>query len=358
MSSNSFGKVFKLTTFGESHGKAIGGIIEGCPPNLTLDLDFINHEIARRKPSNAFWATPRNEEDVVIWLSGLSNTTTNGAPIAFMIENQNIKKQDYINLSSAYRPSHGDFTWESKYNTPPTTGGGRLSARETLARVVAGAIAKQLLLKDGINITAWTHSIGSISIPDSNPIDTNNIGSNALFCPDQQTVPLMEELLRGLVEKGDSTGGIVRCTIEGLPVGLGEPLFDKTEALLGHAMLSIPAVKGFEIGSGFEGTKMAGSYHNDPFIIKDQKITTLTNHSGGVLGGITNGSNIDFKVAFKPVSTIKLPQNTVDRNGIETTLEASGRHDACVVPRAVVIVEAMAALVIADLMLRQKLIQQ
>lgn len=354
MSSNSFGIAFKLTTFGESHGKAIGGIIEGCPPNLTLDLDFINHEIARRKPSNAFWATPRNEEDVVVWLSGLSNTTTNGAPIAFMIENQNIKKQDYNNLSSAYRPSHGDFTWESKYNTPPTTGGGRLSARETLTRVVAGAIAKQWLLKSGIKITAWTHSIGSISIPGDIPIETQNHELNALCCPDPQTAELMENLLRGIVEKGDSVGGIVRCAIEGLPVGLGEPLFDKTEALLGHAMLSIPAVKGFEIGSGFEGTKMTGSCHNDPFIIKDQKITTSSNHSGGVLGGITNGSNIDFKVAFKPVSTIKLPQKTIDRNGIETTLEASGRHDACVVPRAVVIVEAMAALVIADLMLRQK----
>ncbi len=354
MSANSFGKAFKITTFGESHGFAMGGVIDGCPPNLTLDLNFINKEIARRKPAGAFWATPRDEDDEVIWLSGLTNNVTNGAPLAFMIKNQNIKKQDYTILSSAYRPSHGDFTWEQKFQTPPTTGGGRLSARETVVRVVAGAIAKQWLQKFGIEITGWTQSIGSISIPEEITIDKVEISASPLHCPHEPTRARIETLLKEIVEQGDSVGGVIKCLIEGVPIGLGEPVFDKTEALLSHAMLSIPAVKGFEIGSGFAGTKMKGSQHNDLFTLEDGKITTSTNNAGGVLGGITNGNSIDLCVAFKPVSTIKLPQLTIDRDGKETTLEASGRHDACVVPRAIVVVEAMAALVMADLILRHK----
>lgn len=351
MAGNSFGKIFKLTTFGESHGEAIGGIIDGCPANLVLDFQQIQNELQRRKPGQSSIVSQRKEDDVVIFLSGIFEGKTTGTPIGFIIENKNQKSNDYSHLQDTYRPSHADFTYQKKYGIRDYRGGGRSSARETACRVVAGAIAKQLLPK--IEINAFVSSVGNIFINKPyQDLDFSKIESNAVRCPDVATANEMEQLIKSIKKEGDTIGGTITCVIKNVPVGLGEPVFDKLHADLGKAMLSINAVKGFEIGSGFCGTQMKGSEHNDIF---NTDGTTKTNLSGGIQGGISNGMDIYFRVAFKPVATLMKPQKSIDQNGNQITIEGKGRHDACVVPRAVPIVEAMAALVLIDNYLLNKI---
>jgi len=351
MAGNSFGKIFKLTTFGESHGSAIGGIIDGCPAGLSIDFEAIYAEMQRRKPGQSAIVTQRKEEDNVKFLSGIFEGKTTGTPIGFIIENTDQKSKDYSHIKDVYRPSHADYTYDKKYGIRDYRGGGRSSARETACRVVAGAIAKQLL--QGIKITAYVSSVGEIELKKQySEVDFSEIEKNPVRCPDAEMASKMEDFIKSIRKEGDTVGGTVTCVIQNVPVGLGEPVFDKLHAELGKAMLSINAVKGFEYGSGFAGTSMKGSEHNDAF---NEDGSTKTNHSGGIQGGISNGEDIYFKVAFKPVATIMQKQQTIDSKGDKTVAEGKGRHDPCVVPRAVPIVEAMAALVLADFYLLNKI---
>ncbi len=350
MAGNSFGNIFKLTTFGESHGKAIGGVIDGCPSGLQLDFEAIQNELNRRKPGQSEIVTQRKEPDAVNFLSGIFEGITTGTPIGFIIENANQKSKDYSHIKDVYRPSHADFTYDKKYGIRDYRGGGRSSARETACRVVAGAVAKQLL-KD-IKINAFTSSVGDIFIDKPyQDLDFNNIEENPVRCPDEAVAERMISRIKEIKKQGDTIGGTVTCVLQNVPVGLGEPVFDRLQAELGKAMLSINAVKGFEYGSGFCGVTMKGSEHNDLF---NEDGTTQTNLSGGIQGGISNGMDIYFRVAFKPVATIMQKQNTLDKSGNIVEMQGKGRHDPCVVPRAVPIVEAMAALVIADYWLLNK----
>ena len=351
MAGNSFGNIFKLMTYGESHGKAIGGIIDGCPANLKLNFDKIQLDLDRRKPGQSAIVTQRKESDIVEFFSGIFEGKTTGTPIGFQIPNADQKSKDYDHIKDVYRPSHADFTYDKKYGNRDYRGGGRSSARETASRVVAGAIAKQLI--QPMSITAYTSSVGEIKLNKSyQEVDFNEIEKNPVRCPDEKLAKDMETYIKSVRKQGDTIGGIVTCVIQNVPVGLGEPVFDKLHAELGKAMLSINAVKGFEYGSGFKGTVMQGSEHNDEFT-KDGK--TLTNHSGGIQGGISNGMDIYFNVAFKPVATLIQDQNSIDKNHDKVTVKGKGRHDPCVVPRAIPIVEAMAALVMADFYLIQKI---
>ena len=350
MAGNSFGKIFKLITFGESHGPAIGGIIDGCPSGILLDFDAITWEMQRRKPGQSAIVTQRKEEDDVKFLSGIFEGKTTGMPIGFTIENNDQKSKDYSHIKDIYRPSHADFTYDKKYGIRDYRGGGRSSARETACRVVAGAIAKQLIPE--IKINAFVSSVGSIFIDKPyQELDFSKTESNVVRCPDADSAIKMENLIRETRKNGDTVGGTITCVIQNVPIGLGEPVFDKLHAELGKAMLSINAVKGFEYGSGFCGAKMKGSEHNDIFNLDG---TTKSNLSGGIQGGISNGMDIYFRVAFKPVATIMQKQETIDSMGNKAIAEGKGRHDPCVVPRAVPIVEAMAALVIADFWLLNK----
>lgn len=350
MSRNTFGNLFRLTTFGESHGPAIGGIIDGCPAGLELDLDALQTEMNRRRPGQSSIVTQRNEQDEVNFLSGIFEGVTTGSPIGFIIENKNQDSKDYSNLQNAFRPSHADYTYQKKYGLRDYRGGGRSSARETSCWVAAGAIAKQVL-KD-INFTAYVSSVGDIRLSKSySELDFLEIEKNAVRCPDPIIADRMESYIKEIKGKGDTIGGVVDCVIQNVPIGLGEPVFDKLHAQLAKAMMSINAVKGFEYGSGFEGTRLKGSEHNDVF---NSSGGTRTNFSGGIQGGISNGEDIYFKVAFKPVATIMQPQESIDEDGKIIRLHAKGRHDPCVVPRAVPIVEAMAAMVLLDFWLLNK----
>ncbi len=344
MAGNSFGKLFKLTTFGESHGVAIGGIIDGCPSGLKLDFDAIQNELERRKPGQSKIVTQRKEPDTVEFLSGIFEGVTTGTPIGFVIKNTNQKSKDYSHIKDVYRPSHADYTYDKKYGVRDYRGGGRSSARETASRVVAGAIAKQML--SSIKINAFTSSVGDIFIDKPyQDLDFSKIESNIIRCPDEASAEKMIAKVQEVKKQGDTIGGTITCVLQNVPVGLGEPVFDKLHAELGKAMLSINAVKGFEYGSGFCGAKMKGSEHNDKF---NEDGTTQTNLSGGIQGGISNGMDIYFRVAFKPVATTLQKQETINSKGETVEMQGKGRHDPCVVPRAVPIVEAMAALVLAD----------
>lgn len=351
MAGNSFGNLFKITTFGESHGTAIGGIIDGCPPGIELDFEAIQHEMNRRKPGQSKIVTQRKELDEVKFLSGIFEGKTTGTPIGFVIENANQKSKDYSHIKDAYRPSHADFVYDKKYGFRDYRGGGRSSARETASRVVAGAIAKQML--KNIKINAFTSSVGDIFLEKPyQSLDFSKTEDNIVRCPDAEYADKMIEKIKQIRKEGDTIGGTITCVLQNVPIGLGEPVFDKLHAELGKAMLSINAVKGFEYGSGFCGAKMKGSEHNDQFNIDG---STKTNLSGGIQGGISNGMDIYFRVAFKPVATIMQDQMTIDKDGNEVEMQGKGRHDPCVVPRAVPIVEAMAALVLADYYLINKI---
>lgn len=350
MSSNTFGNIFTLTTFGESHGDSIGGIIDGCPSGKKINIDLVQTDLDRRKPGQSKIVTQRKEDDTVEILSGLFEGKTTGTPIGFVIKNKDHKSTDYSHIKESYRPSHADYVYEKKYGNRDYRGGGRSSARETACRVVAGSIAKQVL--NNIQINAYVSKVGSISINKSHSeLDFNNIEKNNVRCPDLSTAKAMEELIMKVRKDGDTVGGVITCVIKNAPIGIGEPVFKKLHSELGAAMLSINAVKGFEYGSGFDGTKMRGSQHND---IINPDGTTKTNNSGGIQGGISNGMDIYFNVAFKPVATIMRNQESIDSEGKKTTIKGRGRHDPCVVPRAVPIVEAMAALVILDYLLINK----
>ncbi|MEZ4788353.1 MAG: chorismate synthase [Flavobacterium haoranii] len=351
MAGNSFGKLFKLTTFGESHGEALGGIIDGCPSGIEIDFDAINLELQRRKPGQSKIVTQRKEEDQVHFYSGIFNGVTTGTPIGFLIFNTNQKSKDYDEIVNTYRPSHADYVYDQKYGFRDYRGGGRSSARETVSRVVAGAIAKQVI--SGIKINAFVSSVGEIFINKPyQDLDFNNIELNPVRCPDMETAAEMEKLITEVKKQGDTIGGTITCVIQNVPIGLGEPVFDKLHADLGKAMLSINAVKGFEYGSGFCGAKMRGSEHNDLY---NSDGTTKSNLSGGIQGGISNGMDIYFRVAFKPVATLLQKQEVLTNKGEIIEQQGKGRHDPCVVPRAVPIVEAMAALVLADFSLFSKI---
>ncbi len=352
MAGNTFGNVFKVSTFGESHGEGIGVVIDGCPAGLQIDKEFIQQELNRRKPGQSHLTSPRKEADEPEWLSGIFEGITTGAPIAVFIRNTNQQTGDYAHLKDVYRPSHADYTWTEKFGLRDYRGGGRASARETAARVIAGAIAKLFIKQAGIDIYAFVSQVHQVKLNKPySALNLNLTNNYDVRCPDEETAIKMAAVIEQAKAEGDSVGGVISCMVQGCPPGLGEPVFDKLHAQLAKAMLSINACKGFEIGSGFDGTLMKGSEHNDAFELKNQKLSTRTNHSGGIQGGISNGSDIYFRCAFKPVSTIQKKQDTVTVTGESTTLEAFGRHDPCVVPRAVPIVEAMAALVIADFML-------
>ncbi|MCX6230944.1 MAG: chorismate synthase [Bacteroidetes bacterium] len=352
MAGNTFGKLFSLTSFGESHGAAIGGVIDGCPSNFELDFNQIQMELNRRRPGQSVYTTQRNEADEVEFLSGIFNGKTTGAPIAFIIKNIDQHSADYDQLSTAFRPSHADFTYHAKYGNYDYRGGGRASARETIARVVAGSIAKQILSKENIYFQAYVQQIGRVKAEKHSNYTTEKIESSPVRCPDEDASKKMMLLIEEITEKGDTLGGIIYCSIKGCPAGLGEPVFGKLQAELAKAMLSINAAKAFEYGSGFAGVELLGSEHND---ILNPDFSTKTNHSGGIQGGISNGEEIYFRVAFKPIASLMQNQQTVNKEGHSVTLEGKGRHDVCVVPRAVPIVEAMAALVIIDFWLRWKM---
>lgn len=344
MAGNTFGNSFKLTTFGESHGIAIGGVLDGCPAGLELDLEAVQKELDRRRPGQSAIVTQRKEPDKVDFLSGIFEGKTTGTPIGFAIYNTNQKSKDYSHIKDSYRPSHADYVYDKKYGFRDYRGGGRSSARETASRVVAGAIAKQFL-KD-VHINAFVSQVGTLTLDKPyTELDFSLIESNPVRCPDPDTAQRMEEYIKEIRKEGDTIGGIITCVIQNVPAGLGEPVFDKLHAELGKAMLSINAVKGFEYGSGFAGVKMKGSEHNDQF---NSDGSTKTNYSGGVQGGISNGMDIYFNVAFKPVATVIQGYETIDKEGNTVKTQGKGRHDPCVVPRAVPIVEAMAALVLAD----------
>lgn len=353
MAGNTFGTFFKLTTFGESHGPALGGVIEGCPPGITLDFDAIQNEMARRKPGQSAIVTQRKESDEVQFLSGIFEGKTTGTPIGFIIPNRDQKSADYSHIKDAFRPGHADYVYQKKYGLRDYRGGGRSSARETACRVVAGAVAKQIL--PDVKINAFVSSVGDVFIDKPyQALDFSKTENNAVRCPDGATAAKMEAYIKEIRSQGDTVGGTVTCVLQNVPIGLGEPVFDKLHAELGKAMLSINAVKGFEYGSGFCGAKMKGSEHNDSY---NPDGTTKTNLSGGIQGGISNGMDIYFRVAFKPVSTIMQTQETIDASGNIVEMQGKGRHDPCVVPRAVPIVEAMAAIVLADYYLINKLYQ-
>ncbi len=351
MAGNTFGNFFKLTTFGESHGEAIGGVIDGCPAGVSLDLSAIERQMMRRRPGQSSIVTQRKETDTVRFLSGIFEGKTTGSPIGFIIENSNQKPADYAHIKDSYRPSHADFTFDKKYGHRDYRGGGRASARETATRVAAGAIASQLISE--ISITAYVSSVGDIAVHKAyHELDLNTIDNSVVRCPDAATASKMIAKIKEVKKQGDTIGGTITCVIQNVPVGLGEPVFDKLHAQLGKAILSINAVKGFEFGSGFRGSKMKGSEHNDLF---KEDGTTKTNLSGGIQGGISNGMDIYFRVAFKPVATLMQKQQTINNTGDKVEIKGKGRHDPCVVPRAVPIVEAMASLTIADFWLANKL---
>ena len=356
MGGNSFGKVFKITTFGESHGKGLGVIIDGCPAGLPIDEDFIQKELARRRPGQSKIVTQRKEPDQVQILSGVFEGIATGTPIGMVIMNKDQKSKDYSHIADKFRPSHADFTYQEKYGLRDYRGGGRSSARETAARVAAGAIAKLFLRAQGIQVDAYVSQVGTIKVEQAyQDLDMNNVETTPVRCPDLAVAEEMIQLIQEVRKAGDTIGGVVTSVIKGCPTGLGEPAFDKLHADLGKAMLSINACKGFEYGSGFEGISMRGSAHNDPFYKADNgQIKTTTNHSGGIQGGISNGMDINFRVAFKPVATIVSAQESVNMDGDRVEVVGKGRHDPCVLPRAVPIVEAMAALVVADHLLRQR----
>lgn len=368
---NTFGNLFTLTTFGESHGLAVGGVIDGFPAGIDIDMDFIQSELNRRRPGQSHITTARKEADKVELLSGVFEGKSTGTPIGFEVRNQNQHSQDYENMRCLFRPSHADFTYNEKYGIRDHRGGGRSSARITIARCVGGALAKLALRQLGISITAYTSQVGDIKLDkDYHKYDLSTIEDNPVRCPDQEKAKQMEDLIASVKADGDTIGGIITCIIKGCPVGLGEPEFDKLHAQLGAAMLGINAVKGFEYGEGFDGVTARGSEQNDVFITKDNadcyegankdvaaRITTKTNHSGGIQGGLSNGQDIYFRVAFKPVATLLMEQDTVDLEGNATKLTARGRHDPCVLPRAVPVVEAMAAMVILDNYLMNKTVK-
>ncbi len=349
MAGNSFGEKFKISTFGESHGAAIGVVIDGCPAGHTLDLLQIQQELDRRKPGQSHITSARKEADEFEILSGVFEGKTLGTPIAIIVRNKDAKPADYEYLKEAYRPSHADYTYEKKYGIRDHRGGGRSSARETIARVIAGAIAKQLLKKKGIEIFAFVKQVGTIKLNKHySELDLNNIDKNIVRCPDEATAAEMISAIELVKKEGDTLGGIIQCVIKNVPAGLGEPVFDKLHAVLAHAMLSINAVHGFEYGSGFEGASKKGSENNDEWTNESGKISTKTNNAGGILGGISTGDDIYFNVAFKPVATILKTQQSINSKGEQISLQNEGRHDPCVLPRAVPIVEAMAALVIVN----------
>jgi chorismate synthase len=351
MAANTFGNHFRVSTFGESHGPALGGVIDGCPAGIELNLELIQNELDRRKPGQSKITTQRKEPDTVSFLSGIFEGKTTGTPIGFVIKNTNQKSKDYSHIKETYRPSHADWVYDQKYGFRDYTGGGRSSARETVSRVVAGAIAKQIV--SPMKITAYVNQVGEIKLnKDHGALDFDVIENNMVRCPDPETASQMIDLISSIKKKGDTIGGVVKCIIQNVPVGLGEPVFQKLHAALGSAMLSINAVKGFAYGSGFDAPSMLGSEHNDYF---NEDGTTKTNYSGGIQGGISNGMDIYFEVAFKPVATILQPYETLTRDGLLTDTHGKGRHDPCVVPRAVPIVEAMTALVMADFLLLNKL---
>jgi len=350
-----FGTVFRISTFGESHGKAIGVTIDGCPAGLEVNIDFIQEELARRRPGQSSIVTQRKEADQVEILSGIFEGYTTGTPIAMVIRNKDARSKDYSHIATQFRPSHADYTFHAKYGRRDYRGGGRSSARETAARVAAGAVAKIFLKTNGIDIFAYVSQVGNLRMSKKNhQISKENIEQNIVRCPDQELAKEMETLIRAVRKDGDTIGGVVNCLIKGCPAGLGEPVFDKLHADLGKAMLSINACKGFEYGSGFDGVTMRGSEHNDAFYIENEAVKTRTNLSGGIQGGISNGMDIYFRTAFKPVATIVHDQESVNEAGEKVTVTGKGRHDPCVVPRAVPIVEAMAALVLADHLLRHR----
>ena len=354
---SSFGDLFRISTFGESHGGGVGVIVEGCPPRLDLDLDAIQNDLDRRKPGQSKITTPRKEDDRVEILSGLLDGVTLGTPIAMVVRNKDQRPQDYKEMEVAFRPSHADATYQAKYGIQARSGGGRASARETIGRVAAGAIAKQLLNKaNGTEVVAWVKRIHDIEAQiDPMAVTLDAVESNIVRCPDGTVAERMIERIEAIGREGDSCGGVIECVVRGVPAGLGMPVFDKLEADLAKAVMSLPATKGFEIGSGFAGTLLKGSEHNDAFLpTADGSLHTATNNSGGIQGGISNGESIVIRVAFKPTATIRKAQQTINARGEATTLEAKGRHDPCVLPRAVPMVEAMVALVLADHLLRQQ----
>ncbi len=358
MAGNTFGKIFKLTTFGESHGKAIGGIIDGCPANIELNLESIQLELDRRKPGQSSIVTQRKESDTVEFLSGMLDGLTLGTPIAFVIKNQDQKSKDYDKMKDIYRPSHADYTYDKKYGIRDYRGGGRSSARETASRVVAGSIAQQVLATIGVTFQAYVSQVGELMLEkDYQELDLSKVDDNIVRCPDMEMALKMEELIKATRKDGDTIGGQVTCVIKGAPESLGEPVFDRLNAELAKAMFSINAVKGFELGSGFSSVFMKGSEHNDIFIATDEEVNTITNNSGGIQGGISNGEDIYFNVAFKPVATIIQSQQSINKDKESVVFTAEGRHDPCVVPRAVPIVEAMSALVILDYYLINKAIK-
>ena len=352
---NTFGNIYRLTSFGESHGLGIGGVIDGCPPNIELDMDFIQEELNRRKPGQSQLTTSRKENDEVQFLSGLYEGKTTGTPIGFIVWNKNQHSSDYDNMKTVYRPSHADYTYQMKYGIRDPRGGGRSSARETISRCVAGAIAKQILGQQGIEIHAYTSQVGTIKLAGSyKDYDLRKTEDNPVRCPDPETAERMATLIADMKAKGDTIGGVITCVAKGVPIGLGEPVFGKLHAALGHAMLTINAVKGFEYGDGFDAAFYRGSERNDIFFNDNGHINTHTNHSGGIQGGISNGQDIYFRVAFKSVATLLMEQETVNMQGEDTILKARGRHDPCVLPRAVPIVESMAAITLLDYLLLRK----
>jgi chorismate synthase len=355
MASNSIGTLFRLSTFGESHGPAIGGIIDGCPAGMQIDFEAIQREMDRRKPGQSPLTTQRKETDVVQWLSGLFEGKTTGTPIAFLLPNENQHSKDYDALANTFRPGHADYTYNAKFGLRDHRGGGRASARETAARVAAGAVARQLLSHWGIGIQAYVSSVHTIEVPHPyTELDLALTETNPLRCPHPETATQMQAAIEKAKEDLDSLGGIITCIAKGVPAGIGEPVFDKLHAELGKAMLGINAVKGIEFGDGFAASRKKGSENNDQFQSIDGHVATTTNHSGGLLGGISNGQDVWFRVAFKPVSSIGKPQSTIDSDGNAVQIEIGGRHDPCVLPRAVPIVEAMAALVLVDHLLRTR----
>ncbi len=359
MPGNRFGQAFTIATFGESHGPGLGVMIDGCPAGLTVTQDMLDTEMARRKPAQSRITTQRKEEDEVEVMSGMLENKTLGTPVTLLIRNTNQKPKDYSHLKDVYRPSHADYTYEAKYGVRDYRGGGRSSARETAARVAAGVFAKELIRQHQMTINAYVTQVGDIRMATSyEDIDFTEIEANEVRCPEQDTADKMTELIRQTRKRGDTVGGVVTCVIQGCPAGLGEPVYDKLEAELAKAMMSINAAKGFSIGSGFRSASMYGSSHNDIFEYRNHIMTTKTNNSGGVQGGISNGMPVVFEVPFKPVSTLMQDQETVNREGETVTVEGKGRHDPCVVPRAVPVVEAMTAIVIADHLLRQRLAQR
>ena len=358
MSGNTFGSLFRVTTFGESHGAMLGAVIDGCPPRLALSEEDIQPDLDRRRPGATALSSPRKERDRVKIVSGVYQGLTTGTPLTLVFVNEDARSEDYKEFASTYRPSHADYTYDAKYGHRAVAGGGRASARETAARVAAGAVAKKLLKTQlGVEIVSWVQSVAELdaSVAPEEVTAQAVESSGPLRCPDRDVYARMEACIEAAQAAGDTVGGVIGCVVRGVPAGLGNPVFDKLEARLGMAMLSLPAAKGFEVGSGFEGTRLRGSEHNDPFHLGEQgQVVTTSNHSGGVQGGISNGMPIVFRVAFKPVSTLFMPQQSVDTEGREVTMQGRGRHDPCVLPRAVPIVEAMAALTLCDAWLQHR----